>query len=57
MIHSSVCGEQQTLERLNRVGLSPAVVERRRGPLGPLLADRAPELREEELLVFEARKP
>ena len=57
MIHSSVCGEQQTLERLNRVGLSPAVVERRRGPLGPLLAERAPELREEELLVFEARKP
>jgi release factor glutamine methyltransferase len=65
MIHSSVCGEQATLERLRAAGLDPSVIERRRGPIGPLLEPRIPELeargvlepdqREEELLVFSAR--
>lgn len=59
--HSSLNGEAETLERMRAAGLAPTVVERRRGPLGPLLAARAPELeargmlapgeREEELLV------
>jgi release factor glutamine methyltransferase len=59
--HSSVNDEQATLERMREAGLQPSVLARRTGPLGPLLAARAPELeragllergvREEELLV------
>jgi release factor glutamine methyltransferase len=64
LVHSSVCGERATLERLARAGLEPTVVERCRGPLGPLLSSRArlletngalaPGEREEELLVMRA---
>jgi release factor glutamine methyltransferase len=59
--HSSVNGEHATLELMRAAGLSPVVLERRRGPLGPLLAARAsaleasgllaPGVREEDLLV------
>jgi release factor glutamine methyltransferase len=59
--HSSVNGERATLDRMRAAGLEPAVAERRRGALGPLLAARAPQLeargmiergeRSEELLV------
>ena len=65
LIHSSVCGERETVDRLAAGGLEVEVLERRRGPLGPLLAPRADELeargllapgeREEELIVFSAR--
>ncbi|HWT24736.1 MAG TPA: HemK2/MTQ2 family protein methyltransferase [Solirubrobacteraceae bacterium] len=61
VIHSSVNGEATTLDRMRAAGLEPLVAERRRGPLGPLLAARAPMLeargllppgeREEDLLV------
>jgi release factor glutamine methyltransferase len=67
VVHSSVCGEEATLERMRAAGLQPDVVERRRGPLGPLLAARARELerrrliapgvREEDLLVIRGRRP
>jgi release factor glutamine methyltransferase len=67
LVQSSVIGLEPTLGRLAERGLSPDVVERRRGPLGPLLAARAPLLeergllgpdeREEELLVIRARRP
>jgi release factor glutamine methyltransferase len=60
--HSSVNGEEETLERMRAAGLEPAVAARRHGPLGPLLAARAPALedrgllapgdREEDLLVI-----
>jgi release factor glutamine methyltransferase len=59
--HSSVNDEQRTLDRMRDAGLEPTVLERRRGPLGPLLAARAPALeracllapgvREEDVLV------
>ena len=62
LVHSSVCGEEKTLERLHRSGLDAAVVARRPGPLGPLMRERAsaleargllePGQREEELLVI-----
>ena len=65
--HSSVNREEETLERMRAAGLEPAVAERRRGPLGPLLAARAAELeakgllapgaREEDLLVLSGSAP
>jgi release factor glutamine methyltransferase len=67
MIHSSLCGEQATVERLAATGLEVDVPLRSRGPLGPLMLARvaqleasgalAPGEREEELLVVRARRP
>ncbi len=48
--HSSVNGEEATLERMRAAGLQPSVAERRRGALGPLLAARAPQLERRGLL-------
>lgn len=65
MVVSSLTGEEATLEALRAGGLTPEVVARRRGPLGPLVSARAellerrgllaPGEREEEILVIEAR--
>jgi release factor glutamine methyltransferase len=52
MIHSSVCGTAETLARLRETGMKASVIARHRGPVGPLLAARAPELEEEELVVI-----
>jgi release factor glutamine methyltransferase len=49
--HSSVNGEEPTLERMRAAGLEPSVAERRRGALGPLLAARAPRLEHRGLLA------
>jgi release factor glutamine methyltransferase len=67
LVHSSVCGEGETLRRLREREMEPEVTERRRGPLGPLLRARAasleaggllePGVREEELLVVRAVSP
>jgi release factor glutamine methyltransferase len=54
IVHSSLCGEEATLERLRAAGLRAEVVERRRGPLGPLMRARVPDSTEEDLLVFRA---
>ena len=64
LVHSSVCDTGRTLESLAAAGLEPSVAESERGPLGPLLAARAPMLadrglidadtREEELVVIRA---
>jgi release factor glutamine methyltransferase len=48
--HSSVNGEEATLERMRAAGLHASVAERRRGALGPLLAARVPRLEERGLL-------
>jgi release factor glutamine methyltransferase len=53
--HSSVNGEQRTLDRMRAAGLEPAVSERRTGELGPLLAARAPQLERKGLLARGAR--
>ncbi|HWJ62635.1 MAG TPA: HemK2/MTQ2 family protein methyltransferase [Acidimicrobiales bacterium] len=37
VVHSALIGEEETLHRLAASGLDPAVVVRRRGPLGPLM--------------------
>jgi release factor glutamine methyltransferase len=65
IVHSALCGEQATLQRLERRGLETSVVARRRGPLGPILRGRAKTLerrgllprgeREEEIVVIRAR--
>jgi release factor glutamine methyltransferase len=64
LVHSSVCGVQETLRRLAARGLAGTVVARERGRLGPIMAARAPMLRargllppggdEEELVVVRA---
>ena len=68
LIQSSLTGVPATLASLGQAGLEDVeVVARRRGPLGPLLAARAPELerrgllkegeREEELVAIRGRRP
>jgi release factor glutamine methyltransferase len=64
VVHSSLSGEDATLDRLAATGLSTEVVARQRGPLGPLVAARAellerrgllaPGQRDEELVVIRA---
>ena len=56
LVHSSINGEAETLERLTARGLHAEVVARRRGPLGPLMRERV-QLDEEELLVVRGRLP
>ena len=50
LVHSSVCDERSTLERLQSHGLATQVMARRRGLFGPILAARAPALQERDLL-------
>jgi release factor glutamine methyltransferase len=63
LVHSSVCGERETLGALSARGLETEVVYRHRGPLGPTLTARVDYLRsqgmllpgdQEEVLVFRA---
>ena len=48
--HSSINGEQETLERMAAAGLAPEVLERRPGPLGPMLGARRDELEQRGLI-------
>jgi release factor glutamine methyltransferase len=67
VVHSSLCGEQRTLDALRAAGLEAHVLVRSRGPLGPLMRSRAAHLRrrgliargepEEEVLVLCGRRP
>jgi release factor glutamine methyltransferase len=50
LVQSSVCGVEETRERLEAGGLRVEVDERVRGPLGPVLRSRAGMLRERGLL-------
>jgi release factor glutamine methyltransferase len=64
LVHSSIIDVDRTAELLRHGGLRVDVIERRRGPLGPLLTARAPLLeargflepgvREEDVLVVRA---
>jgi release factor glutamine methyltransferase len=66
VVQSTIIGEEETLERLSASRLSADVVERREGPLGPLMAGRrehleaqgllAPGQDREELLVIRGRR-
>jgi release factor glutamine methyltransferase len=65
LVQSSVCGERATLDRLEAAGLHAERVAAERGPLGPLMRERASLLerrgllaaggREEDLLVLAGR--
>ncbi|MDQ2676341.1 MAG: methyltransferase [Actinomycetota bacterium] len=65
LIHSSVCGEEETLRALEAEGLTTQVVTRHEGRLGPLMASRAERLEylggadrdSEEMLIFQASRP
>lgn len=67
MVFSSLCGEDQTLERLDAAGMEASVVQRSWQPFGPVLNARAAMLesrglievgqRWEELVVVRGRKP
>jgi release factor glutamine methyltransferase len=50
LVHSTVCGEEETVEALRRSGLQVRVVFRHVGRLGPRLRERAPWLRRQGLL-------
>jgi release factor glutamine methyltransferase len=66
LVHSSLVGEEETLERLAAGGLEPEVVARAPGPLGPLMGARGalfeeegllePGHRDEELVVIRGRR-
>jgi release factor glutamine methyltransferase len=55
LVHSSVNDLSRTLGALDAAGLQADVVARERGPLGPLLAARRPDLDEEEIYVVRGR--
>jgi release factor glutamine methyltransferase len=66
LVHSSVCGEQQTVTALSERGFEVQVTARRHGPLGPRMRARAPMLRGrgllsngdfEDLVVVRASRP
>jgi release factor glutamine methyltransferase len=67
MIHSSLCGIEETVARLGAGGLEVDVPVRERGPLGPLMLARVAQLeasgalkpgeREEELVIVRGRRP
>lgn len=56
LVHSSVNGVSRTLDGLEQGGLQADVVARERGPTGPLLSARRPDLEEEEVYVVRGRR-
>ena len=57
LVHSSVNGVSRTLDALEESGLHAGVVARERGAVGPLLAERMPDLDEEEIYVVRGCLP
>ena len=55
LVHSSVNGVSRTLDALEQVGLRADVIARERGSVGPLLAERMPDLDEEDIYVVRGR--
>lgn len=67
MVHSSIIGVDRTLDAMRAGGLDPSVVARRRGPVGPLVHERAgalrargylhPDQHHEDIVVFRGSAP
>jgi release factor glutamine methyltransferase len=55
VVHSSICGIDETLARLGESGLEARVAEEREGELGPLMRERADRLERQGLLDPGAR--
>jgi release factor glutamine methyltransferase len=55
LVHSSINDVSRTLDALQEGGLRADVIARERGNVGPLLAARMPDLREEEICVVRGR--
>jgi release factor glutamine methyltransferase len=51
MVHSGLCGAEQTVRRLSDAGLACRVTERARVPFGPVLTERLPWLRAQGLVA------
>ncbi|GAA1865458.1 methyltransferase [Pseudonocardia ailaonensis] len=66
LVHSAVCGAEETIDRFAATGLRAEVVERARIPFGPVMRSRAallerrglipPGERREDLVVVKARR-
>lgn len=50
LVHSSICGTDESVQALRAAGLQAEVVLRRSGPLGPVMRERASMMRERGLL-------
>lgn len=64
MVHSDLCDEEATIAQLERAGLHRAqVIERARGPIGPLMREQQqlgtipPGVEEEDVVVIRAVAP
>ncbi|HEU4974403.1 MAG TPA: HemK2/MTQ2 family protein methyltransferase [Baekduia sp.] len=67
VVHSEICGIDETMERMRAGGLEPDIASRHRGPLGPLMRARvaqleaqgliAPGRRDEEVVVIRGTAP
>jgi release factor glutamine methyltransferase len=51
IVHSSLCSEQETLERFAARGMAASLAASHHGPLGPILQSRAKWLRDQGLLA------
>jgi release factor glutamine methyltransferase len=51
VVHSSLCGEERTVEAMRAGGLQARVIARSPGPLGPLMRARASDMEERGLLA------
>jgi release factor glutamine methyltransferase len=62
VVHSDLIGDDDTVARMRAAGLEVDVAARRRGPLGPLMRERArrgiidPSAEEEDVLVLRGRR-
>ncbi len=50
LVHSSICGTDESLRALEKAGLQAEVVSARSGPLGPVMRQRATMMRQRGLL-------
>ena len=63
VVHSSLIGDDRTLDRLRESGLEPTIIDRRRGPLGPLMEAQQrtglvrADARHEDLVCIRAVRP
>lgn len=63
LVHSTLIGADLTLEALRAAGMDATVVDRARGPLGPLMREQqrlgliAPEVDEEDVVVIRGAVP